>query len=86
MQLASTVGLSFILHNLKETEAEGWKWRARKADERRERATDKAGERGATLVNNVARRLEMARRLVCLILWSEWVSVESFTDMQGWKR
>lgn len=37
---------------------------------------------GAVLVSNVAQRFEFMRRLVCLILLSERVSVESFIDMQ----
>lgn len=50
----------------------------------RERQTKQESAAQRSLI--MLRRLEMARRLVCLILWSEWVSVESFTDMQGWKR
>lgn len=47
------------------------------------RTTEKAGERSVALISNVARRFEFVRRLVCLILMSERVSVESFTDTQA---
>lgn len=33
--------------------------------------TDKAGERSAALISNVAQRFEFVRRLVCLILLRE---------------
>ena len=55
-----------------------------KEDERRRGGTtDKAGERSVALISNVARHFEFVRRLVCSILMSEKVSVESFTDKQA---
>lgn len=49
---------------------------------REDGTTDKAGERSAALISSFTQRFEFVRRLVCLILPRERVSVESFIGMQ----